>query len=112
MNAGAADITKAALLRNLWRVAGPILQGVTIPMNQDEPQPKNLVLQARHRILTGVPSPGTARLLVSAVNGTSFRFSVALKSSLVSLLPHFGQRAEKTLNFGGRFRFMGDVGHN
>jgi len=46
---------------------------------------------------------------VSAVNGTRFRFSVATKSSFVSVLPHLGHRAEKILNFGDRFCFMGNM---
>lgn len=45
-------------------------------------------------------------LLVSAVKGTRFKFSAARKSRRTSLLPHSGQRPEKTLNFGGRFLFI------
>ena len=76
---------------------------------QTESHPKNLHLQAQHRILTGVPHPGPYRPLVRAVKGTSFKFSAATISSFVSVLPHSGQRAEKTLSFGGRFRFVGDA---
>jgi hypothetical protein len=67
-------------------------------------------LQAQHLILTGVPIPGNVRAAIATDNGTRFRFSAAVMSSFVSLLPHFGQRAEKTLNFGGRFRFVRDAG--
>jgi len=45
-------------------------------------------------------------LLVTADNGTRFKFSTAVKSSCVSGLPHFGQRPPKTLNFGFRLVFM------
>jgi hypothetical protein len=86
-----------------------ILLAVNISIKQKESHPKNLLLQAQHFIRTGVPSPGNVRALVTAVSGTSFRFSAAVRSSFVSLLPHFGQRAENTLNFGGRFRFMCDA---
>jgi hypothetical protein len=43
---------------------------------------------------------------VAKDKGTRFKFSTAVISSFVSVLPHFGQRAEKTLSFGGRFLFM------
>ena len=46
-------------------------------------------------------------LLVTAVSGTSFRFSAAVRSSCVSSLPHSGQWPEKTLNFRDVFFFMG-----
>jgi hypothetical protein len=86
-------------------------KGITSALKyKNASQPENLLLQAQQIIFTGVPSPGRARLLVTIVNGTSLRFSAAFRSSLVSLLPHFGQRAEKILNFDGRFRFMRDVG--
>ena len=48
-------------------------------------------------------------LLVTADNGTRFKFSTAVKSSRVSELPHFGQRPPKTLNFGFRLVFMVNV---
>src|SRR5438093_1759384 len=76
---------------------------------QNESHPKNLLLQAQHLILTGVPIPGNVRAAVAMDRGTRFRFSAAFRSSLVSALPHFGQRAEKSLSFGGRFLFMCDA---
>ena len=52
--------------------------------------------------------PGKIRAEVAIDKGTRFKFSEAVRSSFVSVLPHFGQRAEKTLSFGDRFRFVGD----
>jgi len=53
--------------------------------------------------------PGNVRAEVTTDKGTRFKFSATVRSSFVSVLPHFGQRAEKTLSFGGRFRFVGDA---
>jgi len=74
--------------------------------NKQNESPKNVLLQAQHFILTGVPIPGNVRAAVTADRGARFRFSAAVTSSFVSPLPQFGQRARKNLNFGERFRFM------
>ena len=74
-------------------------------IEQARVHPKNLHLQAQHRILTGVPMPGSVRAAVATDRGTRFRFSAAVMSSFVSPLPQSGQRALKNLNFGERFLF-------
>ena len=83
--------------------------GVNVFTKLNESHPKNLLLQAQHLILTGVPIPGNVRAAVATDRRTRFRFSAAVRSSFVSVLPHSGQRAENTLNLGGRFRFMWDA---
>ena len=77
-------------------------------IKQNKYHPKNVLLQAQHRILTGVPIPGNVRATVATDKGTRLRFWAAVKSSFVSPLPQFGQRALKNLIFGGRLRFMCD----
>lgn len=75
-------------------------------VKENTPHPKNRHLQEQHLIFTEVPHPGSVRALVKAVSGTSFKFSSAVISSFVSVLPHFGHFAENTLKRGCRFRFM------
>jgi hypothetical protein len=77
--------------------------------NAEIGHPRKLFLQPRHFILTGVPMPGNVKALVTAEMGTRLRFSDAFRSSFVSVLPHFGQRAEKIFNFDARFCFALDA---
>lgn len=79
----------------------PCRLGAITTLTHAESHPTNLLLQAQHLILTGVRSSGPAKLVVMAINGTIFRFSPVVMSSSRSVLPHFGQRAQKTRNFGG-----------
>jgi hypothetical protein len=87
-------------------VGSSAVLGVNISIKHTESHPKKLLLQAQHLIFTGVPIPGNVRAAVVTDRGTRFRFSTAIISSLVSVLPHFGQRALKNRIFGGRLRFM------
>ncbi len=67
-------------------------------------------MHVQHRIQTGGPSNGNTNVSTVSDSGTRFKFSAAVRSSFVSVLPHSGHVPENNLSFRGRLGFIFDPG--